>query len=223
MAVTGPLSPLHDAPLAPDLPERLAAHAPRVVVVGDAVLDCWMAGPSRRLSREAPVPVVEVDRTHSAAGGAANTAVNLAAMGARVSLVSVVGDDADGVSVRELVEAAGVDTSEVRVRVGYRTPAKRRIVADDALVARFDTVPDPATADPEDDPAVPRAVGRAVAGGVDAVVVCDYASGARGGPVVDALAELRADSDAVLYALTRPAGSEVREMVVAASQETSWP
>ncbi len=181
-----PVPPLHAAPLAADLPARLAAAAPRVVVLGDAVLDCWMAGPSRRLSREAPVPVVEVDRTHSAAGGAANTAVNLAALGARVSLVSVVGDDADGATLRDLLMGAGVNTAGVVTDPRRRTAAKRRILADDALVARYDTLPEGPPA-----ASVPAAIEHAIAPGADAVVVCDYGTGTLGDDAVVALSALR--------------------------------
>ncbi|NYD39890.1 D-glycero-beta-D-manno-heptose 1-phosphate adenylyltransferase [Actinomycetospora corticicola] len=180
------VTPLDRAPLAADLPRRLAEAAPRVVVVGDAVLDCWMTGPSHRLSREAPVPVVEIDRTRCAAGGAANTAVNLAALGARVALVSVVGDDDDGRTLQRLLREAGVDTTGVVVAPGRPTAAKRRIVADDAMVARYDTVP------PADPVAgfVP-ALDAALAHRPDATVVCDYAAGALDDDAVAAVAARR--------------------------------
>ncbi len=178
--------PLTSAPLAADLPERLAAAAPRVVVVGDAVLDCWMSGPSRRLSREAPVPVVEVDRTHASPGGAANTAVNLVAMGADVRLVSCVGDDDDGHTLHALLEQAGVDTAGVLVAEGP-TAAKRRIVADEAMVARYDTIPPPRPV-----AGFAAALDAALDTGPDAVVVCDYGTGALDDAAVTALASRRA-------------------------------
>ncbi|MDL5160553.1 D-glycero-beta-D-manno-heptose 1-phosphate adenylyltransferase [Actinomycetospora termitidis] len=176
------LTPLDRAPLAVDLPHRLAGSAPRVVVVGDAVLDCWMTGPSHRLSREAPVPVVEIDRTRCQPGGAANTAANLAALGARVALVSVVGDDDDGRTVRRLLAEAGVDTSGVLVATDRPTAAKRRIVADEAMVARYDTVPPVRPVGGFD-----RALDDALAGEPDATVVCDYAAGALDDDAVAAL------------------------------------
>src|SRR4051794_24158021 len=135
----GAVPPLSAAPLAADLPARLAAVAPRVVVLGDAVLDQWLTGPSRRLSREAPVPVVEVDHTRGSPGAAANTAANLAALGARTELVSVLGEDADADTVRGLLAGYGVRTTGVVTDPGRPTAAKRRVLADDALVARFDT------------------------------------------------------------------------------------
>src|SRR3954470_2885529 len=136
----GAVPPLSAAPLAADLPARLAAVAPRVVVVGDAVLDQWLTGPSRRLSREAPVPVVEVDHTHGSPGAAANTAANLAALGAHTEFVSVLGDDADGATVREVLAGFGVGTAGVVTDPARPTAAKRRVLADEALVARFDTL-----------------------------------------------------------------------------------
>ncbi|GAA4921595.1 rfaE bifunctional protein kinase chain/domain/rfaE bifunctional protein nucleotidyltransferase chain/domain [Actinomycetospora succinea] len=175
---------LDAAPLAADLPARLAAAAPRVVVLGDAVLDQWLTGPSKRLSREAPVPVVEVDHTRGSPGAAANTAANLAALGARTELVSVLGDDADAATVRELLATYGVGTDGVVTDPTRPTAAKRRVLADDALVARFDTTTRGRLGDAARD-AVHAAFRRAVEG-ADAVVVCDYDGGSLDG-VVDLL------------------------------------
>ncbi|MDD7920110.1 D-glycero-beta-D-manno-heptose 1-phosphate adenylyltransferase [Actinomycetospora callitridis] len=171
-----PESPdLAAAPLAADLPARLAAVAPRVVVLGDAVLDQWLTGPSHRLSREAPVPVVEVDHTHGSPGAAANTAANLAALGARTEFVSVLGDDPDGATVREVLTGFGVGTTGVVTDPSRPTAAKRRVLADEALVARFDTSSrEPLDADRR--AAVHDAL-RAAVEGADAVVVCDYGGG----------------------------------------------
>ena len=86
--------PRHADRLTPDSPpvvasvpaalaSRIADRAPRVLVLGDALLDGWLSGPARRLGRDGPVPVVELAESRSACGGAANTAANLAALGAR--------------------------------------------------------------------------------------------------------------------------------------------
>ena len=176
-----PTPGLEAAPLAADLPARLAAVAPRVVVLGDSVLDQWLTGPSRRLSREAPVPVVEVDHTRGSPGAAANTAANLAALGARTELVSVLGDDADAATVRELLAAYGVGTDGVVTDPTRPTAAKRRVLADDALVARFDTTSRAPLSSSSRD-ALHAALRRAV-DGADAVVVCDYDGGALDGVV----------------------------------------
>jgi len=156
-----------------------------VVVVGDAVLDGWLAGPAARLSREAPVPVVDVTVTRYAAGGAANTAVNLAALGARVRFLSVVGDDADGHLLRKVLAEAGVDTTEVLVQPGRVTCAKRRVSAGSQMLTRLDT----GDTGPVDEATrtVLRSRLRAAAGAAAAVVVSDYGLGVlsdRGAEVV---------------------------------------
>ena len=106
------LAVLHEAAGMPGVSALLAllkaAPSVEVLVLGDAVLDGWLSGPTTRLSREAPVPVVDVRSEEYAAGGAANTAVNLAALGARVRFLSVVGDDEDGVLLRRVLREAGV-------------------------------------------------------------------------------------------------------------------
>jgi rfaE bifunctional protein kinase chain/domain/rfaE bifunctional protein nucleotidyltransferase chain/domain len=116
-----------------------AAPSVEVLVVGDAVLDGWLSGPTTRLSREAPVPVVDVRSEEYAAGGAANTAVNLAALGAKVRFLTVVGDDDDGALLRRLLRSAGVEVDDVLVEPGRRTCAKRRISAAGHMITRYDT------------------------------------------------------------------------------------
>ena len=68
----------------------------RVLVVGDVMLDQYWSGPTRRISPEAPVPVVKVERREDRPGGAGNVALNLAALGVGTSLVGVVGQDEAG-------------------------------------------------------------------------------------------------------------------------------
>lgn len=79
-----------------------------VVVVGDVMLDRFWSGPARRVSPEAPVPVVSIASQEDRAGGAANVAVNLAHLGLSVSLVGLAGEDEHGKALRGCVEQAGV-------------------------------------------------------------------------------------------------------------------
>jgi rfaE bifunctional protein nucleotidyltransferase chain/domain/rfaE bifunctional protein kinase chain/domain len=163
----------------------------RVLVVGDALLDGWLTGDSQRLSREAPVPVVAVEHAEYTCGGAANTAANVAALGARAILVAPVGDDPDGFELRRCIESGGVDAWLVEVP-DRRTPAKRRLVAGDQIVVRMDEgdsgpIPD------DSGSRLRGALDAAVSGGVDAVVVCDYGLGAVDDRVAGWLADRRAD------------------------------
>src|SRR5688500_4652434 len=119
--LTEPTTPVPAA-----LAGRITARAPRVVVVGDALLDGWLSGPARRLGRDGPVPVVELAESRTAPGGAGNTATNLAALGARADLVAVLGDDAGAAELRELLHTAGVRTEHSVTEQGRRTVVKRR-------------------------------------------------------------------------------------------------
>jgi D-beta-D-heptose 7-phosphate kinase/D-beta-D-heptose 1-phosphate adenosyltransferase len=112
-----------------------------VVVVGDVMLDRYISGPVRRISPEAPVPVVEVNRTFERAGGAANVALNLRQLGARTSLVGLAGDDADGSRLREILVGADVDCASLITPPGAQTTVKTRIVAQGQQIVRVDRDP----------------------------------------------------------------------------------
>lgn len=146
----------------------------RVVVLGDSFVDEWWYGAPERLSREAPVPVVGLDRLQRAPGGAANTAVNLAALGAQPVLVTPVGDDPDGEWLRHCLTEAGVQVMAVPL-VGTDTPVKRRMVADGQIVLRVDS--GGAGVAPETGHLV-TATEAALDEGAAALVVCDYGLGA---------------------------------------------
>src|SRR5512134_3979320 len=80
----------------------------RILVVGDVMLDRYWFGEVSRISPEAPVPVIKVERTEERPGGAANVARNAAALGARVALLSVVGRDEAGDALERLIRGEGV-------------------------------------------------------------------------------------------------------------------
>lgn len=176
-------------PAAAEVAGRIAELAPRVLVLGDALVDCWMSGPATRLGRDAPVPVVELDTTELVPGGAANVAANLAALGARVELVAVVGDDPDAAALRDALTGYGVGTARWIVEPGRPTPVKRRLVTAGQTVARFDvTAGRPLGTGSET--AIGAALG-AVLDGVDAVVIADYGLGMFSAAVRERLATLR--------------------------------
>lgn len=126
--------------------DLLAALArQRVLVVGDVFLDEYIFGHATRLSREAPIPVLEFSRRSYIPGGAANPANNIAALGATARLGAVVGDDAEGRQLCELLRAAGVDPGGVLADPGRPTTVKTRIVSESSLrfsqqLARIDRI-----------------------------------------------------------------------------------
>ena len=113
----------------------LAGH--KVMIIGDCMLDHYLAGDVSRISPEAPVPVVHVTREEYLLGGAGNVARNIAALGGSPHLISLVGDDEDGRTVRTLLEADGVSCR--LVADGLRpTTRKTRILAQNQQIVRVD-------------------------------------------------------------------------------------
>lgn len=110
-----------------------------VLVVGDVMLDRFIVGRVTRISPEAPVPVVRFQSEYARLGGAANVAHNLAALGARVSLVGIVGADAAADRLREQLEASRIDSSGLVEDASRPTIEKVRVVtARNQQVARID-------------------------------------------------------------------------------------
>lgn len=109
-----------------------------VVVLGEAMLDCYLHGQSERLCREAPVPVVDVREQVYEPGGAANTAVNVHSLGAQVSFISVTGRDRAGRIVCRELARHGLATRHLIRHPQRRTLCKSRVAAGSQLLLRFD-------------------------------------------------------------------------------------
>ncbi len=109
-----------------------------VLVVGDLMLDEYLWGHVNRISPEAPVPVVEVQRRSFTAGGAANTAANVAGLGGSAILVGIVGDDAEGRRICDLMSGLGIDTSAVVADSSRPTTTKTRVIAHSQQMVRID-------------------------------------------------------------------------------------
>ena len=101
----------------------------RVVVVGDTIADQFIYGEISRVSREAPVFILRHEHTETTPGGAGNCAANLAALGAQVSLVSVLGDDETGRILAEKLHEMGVDCTGVQLSNERHTTTKVRVLA----------------------------------------------------------------------------------------------
>lgn len=103
-------------------------HDRPVVVVADLVVDRFISGTPKRISREAPVLILHYDGERIAPGGGANAVANIAALGGRPLPLGVVGDDSSGRALVEELASRGIATEGIRVRAGYRTPTKTRIL-----------------------------------------------------------------------------------------------
>jgi rfaE bifunctional protein kinase chain/domain len=109
----------------------------RILVVGDVMLDRYWFGEVSRISPEAPVPVVKVERSEERPGGAANVARNCAALGARVALLSVVGADEAGQSLARLMADSGIECS-LHEDAKLSTTVKLRVIGRQQQLLRID-------------------------------------------------------------------------------------
>ena len=170
----------------------------RVVVAGDVMLDRYLFGSTGRISPEAPVPVVHVQETDVRPGGAANVAVNLAALGVTTSLVGVVGKDAAADSLESIMDERGIACSFARVD-DRPTITKTRVQSRGQQLIRLDE--ERASAMPGD--AMVDAL-RGTFDGAGAVVLSDYGKGA----LSDVSAMIAACRDAGVPVLVDPKGTD---------------
>ncbi|MGE5153656.1 MAG: bifunctional D-glycero-beta-D-manno-heptose-7-phosphate kinase/D-glycero-beta-D-manno-heptose 1-phosphate adenylyltransferase HldE [Bdellovibrio bacteriovorus] len=149
----------------------------RVLVAGDLMLDRYWSGTTRRISPEAPVPVVQVANVEDRPGGAANVALNLAALGCRTLVAGVTGDDeaADILAVR--LADAGIETRLLRRR-GLPTITKLRVLAHHQQLIRLDFEQSMA---PQGEDPLPDLIA-ALLDRVDLLVLSDYAKGTLADP-----------------------------------------
>lgn len=110
----------------------------RLMVLGDVMLDHYVWGRSERISPEAPVPVVDVQRESVSLGGAGNVAANLAALGSEPVLVAVLGDDDHGRRMLDAFNDRGVDTRALVRDSSRPTTFKTRVLAQNQQVVRVD-------------------------------------------------------------------------------------
>jgi rfaE bifunctional protein kinase chain/domain len=109
-----------------------------VLVVGDIMLDQYSWGDVKRISPEAPVPVINVEKTTFTLGGAANVALNLANLGVKIELVGLVGNDDPGRQIYEISGASRIKLDPKCIRDGINTITKHRVIAQRQQVCRID-------------------------------------------------------------------------------------
>ena len=165
-----------------------AATERRVLVVGDVMLDQFLWGRVKRISPEAPVPVVEFQSESYMPGGAANVARNLTALGADVGLYGLVGKDDGAKMLKQLLKEDSVDSSGLIASATRMTTRKTRVIAHQQQMLRVDRE--------TNDAAEPRVTKRmlgaieAELGTTNAVIICDYSKGAVTQELLDGLRAL---------------------------------
>jgi len=162
----------------------------RIAVVGDLVADEYLYGETERVSREAPVLIVRYESSDVKAGCGANAVANLCALGARVLPLGLVGDDATGTRLRQLLAEAGADVSSVIAVPGVPTATKTRVLAGGKNTRRQQML-----RIDRDGPGAPPAALlarvlhalREAARNADALMVSDYGAGLLCPPVIEAV------------------------------------
>lgn len=144
----------------------------RVLVVGDVMLDRYWFGEVSRISPEAPVPIVKIQRTEERPGGAANVARNAASVGAQTVLLSVVGDDEAGRRISQLAEEASIH-AHLHQDSAISTTVKLRVVGRQQQLLRIDFE----TAPSREVLADKLAEYEKLLAGCDAVILSDYGKG----------------------------------------------
>jgi D-glycero-beta-D-manno-heptose-7-phosphate kinase len=162
----------------------------KIVILGDAIADKFVHGAISRVSREAPVFILRHEQTETLPGGAANCAMNLVALGASVSLITLTGADEAGNELRAKLEAAGVDvegvivsdkvqtTTKVRILAGHSHSSKQQVIRVD-----YDAAP---VNDPELTSAITNKLERAIPS-ADGLIVSDYNYGVVNGDTIDVI------------------------------------
>ncbi|MCX5786355.1 MAG: D-glycero-beta-D-manno-heptose-7-phosphate kinase [Elusimicrobia bacterium] len=148
----------------------------KITVLGDLMLDRYVKGTVRRISPEAPVPIVKVAEEFTVCGGAGNVAINLAKLGAKTSIISVTGKDSAAKKLSHELKTACVDASGLIATDEEATIEKTRVIAEHQQVVRFDR-----------DPLKPLSPGlekralhtleRQLKNGAEAVIFSDYGKG----------------------------------------------
>jgi D-beta-D-heptose 7-phosphate kinase/D-beta-D-heptose 1-phosphate adenosyltransferase len=188
--------------------ERLVESAgrPKILIVGDLILDRYVAGEVTRISPEAPIPVLTAKSSEERIGGAGNVGANLVAMGAEVDVAGVIGDDGWGRALRSLLEGLSIGTEAVVVDPTRPTILKTRMMSGAHQILRVDNEDARPIAGPACDrllALLPERVKKA-----RAVVLSDYGKGALNPAVIElAISEAKR---AKIPVLVDPKGEEYR-------------
>ena len=156
---------------------------PRILVIGDLMIDHYLWGGCERISPEAPVQVVDISRETTVLGGAGNVINNLVALGATVSVAGVIGNDESGEELRDMLEKLGVSAEGLVVQEGRKTSKKSRIVASNQQILRYDRESKESISEGSAQAVI--AYASRVMGECDVVILSDYGKGV----ITDSLAQ----------------------------------
>ena len=183
---------------------QLKNITPKILVIGDLMIDHYLWGNCERISPEAPVQVVDVRNETTVLGGAGNAINNLNTLGAQVSVSSIIGDDANGDELLSMLRSIGVKTDNVFIEKDRKTSKKSRVIAVSQQVLRYDNE----TKSDIDSKSVDKILNSLVdtISSYDMVVLSDYGKGVLTNELCQGV--INAAKEASVKVLVDPKGSD---------------
>lgn len=166
----------------------------KIAVVGDVMLDAYLRGGVHRVSPEAPVPIVSLDKEEDRLGGAANVALNLVALGAEAIICSVIGNDRDGNRLIEIMEEQGISAKGIVQSADRKTTVKTRVIGNNQQLLRIDSEQTDDINETEQQLIVER-IESLIHAGIDALIFEDYNKGVLTEIVIQKLIAICAENE----------------------------
>lgn len=148
----------------------------RIAVIGDVMLDAYLRGGVFRVSPEAPVPIVSLDKQEDRLGGAANVALNLVSLGAKAIICSVIGNDKDGNRLVELLAEQGISSEGIVQSENRKTTVKTRVIGNNQQLLRIDAEQTDDINSIEENQIIAK-IQNLIEQGIDALIFEDYNKG----------------------------------------------
>lgn len=161
---------------------------PRILIIGDLMLDHYVWGSVERISPEAPVQILKITRENNRLGGASNVALNLIALGAKAHICGIIGDDMDGKNIINLLDSAKINRDLLCVKSDFQSIKKTRFIASNQQVLRVDRE----SVDMSLDSQVLARIAESISE-FSAVILSDYGKGALGVEFTKAIIALAND------------------------------
>ena len=169
----------------------------KVLVIGDLMLDTYLWGHSERISPEAPVPIVQVNKVEHNLGGAANVALNLSSLGCEVFLIGTIGSDPEGEILKNLLNQSNIDFTPLVEFDSRPTTVKSRIISHDQQVIRTDRE---LTHDLSDESNKElQGLVSSIINDVDGIILEDYNKGVLNAGSISKIINLVKDTDKPIY------------------------
>lgn len=161
----------------------------RVLVLGDVMVDAYVIGKVNRISPEAPVPIISLEKEEQRIGGAGNVALNLVALGANPIICSVIGNDPQGKELLDLFQDNGISTVGIIASKDRKTTVKTRVISNRQHLLRIDSETTTAILKEEENALIAK-VSELINQGLDAVIFEDYNKGVLTKHVIEAVINL---------------------------------